>query len=62
MTDHEFHRRRSEKEIASALKAADDKIALHHLSLARLHHSRSRMRRRQHGEGAMPIFRTDKEA
>lgn len=62
MNDHEFHRRRTEREIDSALRAVDDAIASHHLSLARMHHRQTRIARRKPVAGPAPIFRTDKEA
>lgn len=62
MNDHEFHRRRTEREIDSALRAVDDTIASHHLRLARLHHHKTRTPKRRPVNGPVPIFRTDKEA
>ena len=62
MNDYEFHRRRTEREIDSALRAVDDEIASHHLCLARLHHRKTRVAPPRSPTGAAPIFRTDKEA
>jgi len=64
--EQEYHRRRSEMELESAISAEEPESAIAHLTLARMHRERRQlmaqarlqMRRRQYGA---PILRADKE-
>ena len=65
--DQEYHRRRSEMELDQAVAAEDQKSAIAHLELARMHRAR-RVMIAQNGlqqarlHRPAPILRADKEA
>ena len=65
--EQEYHRRRAEMELESAVSADEPKSAIAHLALARMHRERrqnvaqtSRQLRRE--KLGLPALRTDKEA
>ena len=62
MNSYEFHRRRTERELDSALRASSDLIASRHLDLARLHYRQARETNGNAVEGACLVSGTDKEA
>lgn len=67
LDDREYHRRRSEMELESAVSCEDRASALAHLELARIHRARRQMIAEDIMESPLahdggPIFRTDKEA
>jgi hypothetical protein len=62
--EQEYHRRRSEAELESAISAADSDSAVAHLELARMHRARRLMNGKRSWTGPVPrapVLRIDKE-
>ena len=65
--DQEYHRRRAEVELDSAVEAEESVCAIAHLTLARLHQEKRKALASARAldvrpNGSIPILRTDKES